>query len=81
MGSASKRMCESSLSRTSLRRLVACPKRERIRGWQDRSVQHAFPTIPVKSTALPLRKTDIRNGVITRSLSAGTPAEQGSARM
>lgn len=69
MGSASQRTSEPSLVRPSLRGLLACPKWERIETSSFSTDSYSPSQNPVDSTALPLRKTNIRNGVTPLSLS------------
>ena len=81
MGSASKRTSEPSLVRTSLRGLSACPKWERIEASSFCADSYSPSPNPVDSTALPLRKTHIRNGVTTSSSLKWSIVRAGVNRM
>lgn len=71
MSSASEDTSEPSLHRTSLRRFMGLPKRERIGAGSPHTDQYLPPQNPADSVTLRLRKTSTKNGVTTFTLSGG----------
>ncbi len=70
MGRESKDTAEPSLHRTSQRRFMGLPKRERIGAGSPHTDQYLPPQNPADSVTLKLRKTGTRNGITPSALSA-----------